>query len=446
MTNNVLKMDLSQLMMVAAQYRKGIHNQVVTSEAFVPHILNENNFLVMAGTEEIRNFLTNIHFSKDDISQIKKLEPLKSVFASSNFEKFLEEFKFTGDMWAMTEGEIAFSGEPLLRITSTLSETFMIKTYVLSVLNHNIKVASRAARMVLAARGCPVLEFGTKKSQHEAAIDSARSAYLAGFTSTSNVEAAIKYNIPVANAMSHMWVAAHENEEQAFQSFKDIYNNPIIHIDTYGILHGAKLASKISFLEGVIVEPENLSQLSEVRDILDSNGCKRSKIIVSGNLNEYDIYRLSLSNNYIDSYIIENILSENFNVDYEMVYDDRNNKPFIFLPGGSTPGRKQVFLDQRNGGWSHLLALENVVQPSSELIPLLDCHIKHGKIQDENVMDLEVSRKYCNASLLNMPSAFTSLNKQPESLSHIHKSVEKLFRGAVNEYRLAMGKRRNESI
>jgi nicotinate phosphoribosyltransferase len=447
MTNNVLKTDLSRLMMMAAQYHKGIHNQVVTCEAFVNQLPAQKNFLIMVGTEEIRNFLANLHFSKDDIAQIKELKPLKSVFATSNFDKFLEDFSFTGDMWAMAEGEIAFSKEPLVKITSTLSEVHMIETFILSVLNHNISVATKAARMVLAARGRPILELGTRQVHHESAVNSARSAYLAGFSSTSNIEAAIRYKIPVANILPYIRVFTDKNEE----------SDSTLFIDTYEILNGAKsLASKFSHLKGVMLDVRDSNRLLEVRELLNNeNNGSNVKIVISGELDEYHIDKLSKSDDLIDSYIAEESLSiltdsnglyDPLIVDYEIVYDDENDKPFHSL--SCIPGRKQVFLDQRNNGWSHLLVAENVIQPSSELIPLLDCYIKNGEAQHENIVDLEVSRKYCNASLLNIPSKLTSLIKTLDPQLYIHESVEDLIinKGVINGYELVLGDWWNESL
>lgn len=455
MEKNILKTDLYQLTMMAAQYRKGIHNQVVTCEAFVRRLPNERKFLVMAGTEEIRNFLTNLRFSKDDIAQLKELEPLKQVFATSNFDKFLEDFCFTGDLWAMAEGEIAFAGEPLIQITATLPEVHIAETYILSVLNHDMKVSSKAARIVLAARGRPVLEFGTRRTHHEAAVNAARSAYLAGFSATSNVEAAVRHKIPIAGTMSHMWVMIHESEAQAYKSFKETYNSPILLIDTYDTLNGAELASQIPLLEGVRLDSGDLNQLSrEVRTILDNNGCNRAKIIVSGDLNEYSIDELAKTGAPIDVYAVgtELVVSKDvpsLGAVYKVVYDDTNSRPLVKLSSGKVtlPGHKQVFLDQRNGGWSHLLTLKDTIEPSAELIPLLDCHIKGGEVQDKNVVDLEVSRKYCNAALLNLPSELTSLSKQSTEVPlHPHVSVKRMFNEAMNEHRLAMGKRRDDSI
>jgi nicotinic acid phosphoribosyltransferase len=279
-------------------------------------------------------------------------------------------------------------------------------------------VATKAARMIMASRGRSILEFSTEKMHHEFSVDSARSAYIAGFSSTSNIEAAIRYKIPIADVNSYMYIIVDKNNKSGSALF----------INKYKTLNGAKpLTSKLSHLKGIILDVINLNWLPEIRKLLNNN----IKIIISGNLDEYCIDKLSKFGGLIDSYIVENPLFIFTNsdglynplvVNYEIVYNNESNKPFHSL--FYIPGRKQVFLDQRNNGWSHLLAEENVIQPSSELIPLLDCYIKNGKAQRKNIIDLNISRKYCNASLLNIPSEFTSLIKILNSPLYIHESIK----------------------
>lgn len=445
--SKVLKTDLYQLTMLAALFRKNLYKKVVTCEAFVRKLPLERKFLVMAGTEEIREFLVDLKFSADDIKQLKELQPLKNIFATSNFDKFLEEYRFSGDMRALAEGEIAFAGEPLVQITGTLADMHMAETFVLSVLNHDIKVASKAARIVLAARGRPVLEFGTRRTHHEAAINAARAAYLAGFSATSNVEAGIKYKIPVAGTMSHMWIMTHKNELQAFQDFQDVFKTPILLIDTYDTITGAQYASKIPSLNGVRLDSGDFKALSVlVRDILDKADCQRAKIIVSGDLNEYSIDELARAGAPIDTFAVgtELVLSTDvpsLGVVFKVVYDHSDNRPLIKLSPGKTtfPGKKQIFLDQRDGGWSHLISVNDAIQQSEYLSPLLDCHIMDGKRVDSSVVDLELSRKYCNAALVNLHPRLASLKIEAvDSPVYPDDSLIKLYEEAVNGFSMAM--------
>lgn len=442
-----LKTDLYQLTMLAALYRKNLYNKIVTCEAFIRKLPAARKFLVMAGTEEIREFLLNLRFSKDDIKQLRELAPLKNVFATSNFDKFLEEYRFSGNMRALAEGEIAFAGEPLIQITGTLADVHVAETFILSVLNHDIKVASKAARIIIAARGRPVLEFGTRRTHHDAAISAARAAYLAGFSATSNVEAGIRYKIPVAGTMSHMWIMTHKNELQAFQDFQDVFKTPTLLIDTYDTITGAKCATKIPSLNGVRLDSGDFKTLSIlVREILDKADCQRAKIIVSGDLNEYSIDDLARAGTPIDIFAVgtELVLSTDvpsLGVVFKVVYDHSENRPLIKLaPGKSTlPGKKQIFLDQRDGGWSHLISLADVTHQSEYLSPLLDCHISDGKLVESSVVDLEISRKYCNAALVNLHPQLASLKLEVvESPVYPDDSLKTLYEEAVNGLNMAM--------
>ncbi|MFA5048326.1 MAG: nicotinate phosphoribosyltransferase [Patescibacteria group bacterium] len=439
--STALKTDLYQLTMLAALYRKNLYKKIVTCEAFVRKLPPERKFLIMAGTEEIRNFLLDLRFSREDIKQLKELQPLKNIFITSNFDKFLEDFRFSGSMWALAEGEIAFAGEPLVQITGTLVDVHMAETFVLSILNHDVKIASKAARIVLAARGRPVLELGTRRTHHEAAINAARSAYLAGFAATSNVEAAIKYKIPIAGTMSHMWIMTHKNELQAFQNFQDIFKTPTLLIDTYDTIIGAINAAKVSSLNGVRLDSGDFKTLSSsVRDILDKAGAKKAKIIVSGDLNEYSIDDLICSGAPIDTFAVgtELVLSTDvpsLGIVFKVVYDHTENRPLIKLSPGKTtfPGKKQIFLDQRNGGWSHLISLENAIQQSEYLSPLLDCHISNGKKVENCVVNLEISRKYCNAAMVNLHPQLASLKLETiDSPVYPDDSLKNLYEEAVN--------------
>lgn len=446
-----LKTDLYQLTMIAASYFVGNrHNNKATCEAFARTLPACRKFLVMAGTEQIREYLSNLHFSKDDIQFLKEHKELKSLMSSSSFDKYLEDFQFSGDVWAMAEGEIVFAGEPLVRVTGTLPEIHMAETYVLSVLNHSIHVASKAARMVLAASGVPLLEFGTRRTHHEAALDSARAAYLAGFSATSNLRASNKYGIPSAGTMSHMWVMLSENEDVAFTQFAEAYRNPTLLIDTYDTVEGAKKAAKIKGLGAVRLDSGDFESLSrEVRRVLDDEGRHATKIVVSGDMNEYKIAELMradarkgyLNRAPIDMFGVGTELVvpkdvHSLGIVYKAVYNDTKNEPVIKLASGKTtmPGAKQVFLVQKDDGhWEHLVALEHSDDEELKgMVPLLDCIINNGKICEDNVVDLEVSRKYCNAALIDMPAHLGILDSDllvPVPVRP-HESITQLFKKA----------------
>jgi len=407
---NALKTDLYQLTMMAAQYCKGLHKKKVSCEAFVRTLPLNRKFMVMAGTEKIIDFLLNLKFTQDDIKYIREIPELKNIMMTTNFESYLEDFKFTGDLWALSEGEIVYPQEPFVRITGTLPEVHMAETFILSVLNHDVKIASKAARIVLAARGKPVLEFGTRRTHHEAAVDAARAAYLAGFSGTSNVEAGKRFGIPVRGTMSHMWVMIHESEQEAFYNFKDVYNSPTLLIDTYDTIEGAKLALKIPLLSGVRLDSGDLFSLStEVRKLLNQSNPK-AKIIVSNDLNEYKIDKLAKAPIDVFAVGTELVVSSDMpslGAVFKVVYDDSTKRPLIKLSEGkmTLPGKKQIFIKD---DYTHILALEN---SNLKLDKLLDCYIKKGKRIIPSI-ELDVYRNYCNANLACLNNECSSLEEE----------------------------------
>jgi nicotinate phosphoribosyltransferase len=431
----ILKTDLYQVAMLAAHYKNGSGNKIITCEAFARKMSDARNFLVMAGTSNIKNFLENMKFSCDDISYLKTVSSLAPIFNTSNFETYLEDFKFTGDMWAMVEGEVVFPEEPLVRITAPISQAHMVETYILSVLNYEMKIASKAARIVLAARGKQVVDFSTRRNHHEAAIDTAKAAYLAGFSATSNVKAGQTYGIPIIGTMSHMWVMAHNSEEEAYQKYKEAFNQPSILVDTHEPINGTELAVKLSALESVRLDSGDLANLSKtIRSILDNNCRESAKIIVSGDLNEYKIEKLFKSP--IDTFavgteLVVNSDNTSLGIVYKAVYNDDNGKSLVKLCIGkeSLPGKKQVFLDTRKDKWTHLIAVEGEVRQSNMLTPLLDCYIKNG-VANYGLVGLEVARRYCNGCLANLHKDLASLNPSSGNYVIPHISLINLFKGA----------------
>lgn len=404
-----LKTDLYQLAMMAGYFHGGMANKVVTCEAFTRKLPRGWRFLVMAGTAEIREALGSLCFLESDMAVLRDIPAIRKAVTPA-FEKWLCDLRFTGDMWAMAEGEIVFPGEPLVRITAPLPQAQLAETMILSILNHDMRVASKAARITLAAEGKPVIEFGTRRTHHEAALRAARAAYLAGFAGTSNVEAGYRFGIPVKGTVAHMWTMIHDNEAEAFEKWAKIWDEPTFLIDTYDTLHGAKLAAEIKNAAAVRIDSGDLCADSGlVRHILDEAG-SQAKIMVSGDLDEYAIRGLLRAGAPIDTFGVGTKLvapddAPSLGVVYKAVYDEEKSRPLIKTAGGKAtmPGRKQVFLDQRESGWTHLVALDGEVEPSELLTPLLDQHIANGSVV-EGATDttLEVSRCYCNAALASL--------------------------------------------
>jgi nicotinate phosphoribosyltransferase len=403
----ILKTDLYQIAMVSGYFRSGMADRVITCEAFARRLPSSRRFLVMAGTSEIREALCSFRFSKEDIEFLHSIPALREAMSPA-FAEWLSAFRFSGDMWAMAEGEIVFPGEPLVRITAPLPQAQLSETLILSILNHDIKVASKAARMVLAACGKPLMEFGTRRTHHEAAVRAARAAYLAGFHSTSNIEAGRRFGIPVSGTVAHMWTMVNASESEAFGKWSRLWSRPAFLVDTYDTEAAVRIVAGIGNAATVRIDSGDLaSEARMARRILDGEG-SRAAIVASGDLDEYSIRHLVSSGAPIDMFGVGTKLvvpddAPSPGIVYKAVQDETDGRPLIKASGGKTtmPGRKQVFLDQRKGGWIHLVALDGVVQGDEFLTPLLDPHIVGGRAVSHDV-GLEASRRYCNAALTSL--------------------------------------------
>ncbi len=200
----------------------------------------------MAGVERLAGYLAGLSFSDDDLDFMHEIPALRPAL-SDDFVAFLRDFRFRGDVWAAPEGSVIFANEPIVRVTGDIIEAQIIETYLLSILNHAVKVASKAARVVLAAGGAPVVEFGSRRTHDEAAVDAARAAYVAGCAGTANVEAGRRSGVPLVGTAAHMFIMAHarpglsssESERLAFASFADLYPDQcVLLVDTYDSARG----------------------------------------------------------------------------------------------------------------------------------------------------------------------------------------------------------------
>jgi nicotinate phosphoribosyltransferase len=314
-----LKTDLYQLTMAAAYHRRGIAAERVTCEAFLRRLPPRRSFLVMAGVPRLVEYLANLRFSAEDVAFLRTLPQLAPAL-ESGFADVLLGFRFGADVWAAPEGSVVFANEPLVRVTGSLLEAQIVETYLLSVLNHAIKVASKAARVVLAAAPADVVEFGSRRTHDEAAIDAARAAWVAGCAASANVEAGRRHGVPVVGTAAHMLTMAHARpgvphtvtERESFVTFVETFpHEPILLVDTYDTPAGIDnaIAAAGEKLGGIRLDSGDLLELSCLaRAKLDAAGLTRARIIASSGLDEHTIAGLVAAGAPIDAYGVgENI-------------------------------------------------------------------------------------------------------------------------------------------
>ena len=367
---NALHTDLYQLTMAAGYFHRGMTGDVATCEMFVRRLPKARRYLVAMGRERVLSYLTGLRFTPEQIAFLSELPALRDAMTPA-FREYLAGFRFTGDVWAAPEGTIVFANEPLFRVTAPLIEAQIVETFLLSVVNHQTMVASKAARIVRAASPAAVVEFGSRRTHPEEAVDAARAACAAGCVGTSNVEAGMRFGLKVTGTAAHMWTMAHASEEAAFQGYVEVFPNAsILLIDTYDTLRGAERAAKIARdkLQGVRLDSGDLLALSRgVRKVLDEHGCASAKIVASGDLNEYKIAALREENAPIDLYgvgtdLVTSLDAPSLGGVYKLVELDRGGArtPIAkFSEGkGTLPGPHQVWRFRSGGeGFSDVIAL-----------------------------------------------------------------------------------------
>ncbi|WP_213454473.1 nicotinate phosphoribosyltransferase [Rhizomonospora bruguierae] len=284
--------DHYELTMVGAALRDGTADRHCVFEVFARRLPAGRRYGVVAGTGRLMDLLREFRFDEDGVAFL-----LDSGVVDAETARWLAGYRFTGDVEGYAEGELFFPGSPILTVSGTFAECVVLETLVLSVLNHDSAIAAAAARMVTAARGRPVIEMGSRRTHEEAAVAATRAAYLAGFASTSNLAAGARYGIPTAGTAAHAFTLLHDDEPAAFASqVAALGKNTTLLVDTYDIAAGIRNAIAIAGpdLRAIRIDSGDLSVLAQhSRELLDSLGATETKIIVSGDLNEYAIAALA---------------------------------------------------------------------------------------------------------------------------------------------------------
>src|SRR6204780_4098018 len=226
--------DLYELTMAAGYLQTGFDARA-TFELFVRHLPAKRNYLVTAGLEQALEFLEHVHFTKDEISYLRR-HPIFCNIRDEFFD-YLAEFRFTGDVWAMPEGSLLFPGEPMLRVVAPIIEGQIMESYLLATLSYQTMIASKAARVVTAAQGRQIVEFGARRAHGPAAsLLAARASSIGGAVGTSNVLAGQEFDMATYGTQAHSWVMAHEDEKEAFAHFLDGFpEHAVLLLDTYDV-------------------------------------------------------------------------------------------------------------------------------------------------------------------------------------------------------------------
>jgi nicotinate phosphoribosyltransferase len=290
--NAALLTDQYELTMVNAALRDGTASRSCVFEVFARRLPPGRRYGVVAGTGRLVEILADFRFTDGDIDFLRSSGVVDDATAA-----WLAGYEFRGDISGYAEGELFFPGSPILTVSGTFAECVVLETLVLSVLNFDSAIAAAAARMVTAARGRPVIEMGSRRAHERAAVASARAAYLAGFAYTSNLAAGQAYGIPTTGTAAHAFTLLHDDEQSAFASqVAALGKNTTLLVDTYDIAQGIRNAIAVAGpdLNAIRIDSGDLSILARhSRELLDSLGAPDTKIIVSGDLDEYSIAALA---------------------------------------------------------------------------------------------------------------------------------------------------------
>ena len=307
MRNLTMMTDLYQLTMMYGYFKAGKHKERAVYDLFFRRQGDETNYAVCAGLEQVIDLIKNLRFEEDDISYLRSL----NLF-DEDFFCFLKDFRFTGDIYAIPEGTVVFPMEPLVRVSAPLGEAQLVETALLNIVNHQTLIATKASRVVYAAQGDAVLEFGLRRAQGpDAGIYGARAALIGGCASTSNVLTAQMFGATAAGTHAHSWVMSFPNELDAFRAYAETFpENCMLLVDTYDTLKsGMPNAIKV-FRElrergyepvGIRLDSGDLAYLSkQARKMMDDAGFPKARVFASGDLDEYTIADLKQQGACID--------------------------------------------------------------------------------------------------------------------------------------------------
>ena len=309
-TNYTMLFDFYELSMANGYFQTPLKDRITYFDVFFRRVPDGGGFAIAAGLEQVIEYIRDLNFTEEDIAYLRT----KNCF-TEEFLEYLRTFKFTGDIWAVPEGTPIFPGEPVLTVRAPAVQAQFIETYVLMELNHQSLIATKASRIVRAAEGRPVAEFGSRRAQGASgAILGARASYIAGCAGTACVQADRDYGVPATGTMAHSWVQMFPDEYTAFKTYCELYpNNATLLVDTYNVLRsGVPNAIKV-FKEvllpkgitkcGIRIDSGDLAYLSrKARKMLDEAGLTQCKIVASNALDEYLIRDLLVQGAKLDSF------------------------------------------------------------------------------------------------------------------------------------------------
>jgi nicotinate phosphoribosyltransferase len=423
--STALLTDRYELTMVAAALADGSAERRCVFELFARRLPEGRRYGVVGGTGRLVESIGRFRFGPEE------LEPLSDVVDSATLD-WLADYRFSGDVDGYPEGELYFPGSPILTVRGTFADAVVLETLALSILNHDSAVASAAARMVTAAAGRPLIEMGSRRTHEAAAVAAARAAYLAGFAATSNLEAERRHGIPTAGTAAHSWVLLHDDELTAFTSqVKALGPETTLLVDTYDIRRGVELAVQAAGpgLGAIRIDSGDLGVLArQARDQLDALGARDTRIVLSGDLDEYAIAALRAEP--VDSYGVgTSVVTGSGAPTAGMVYK-------LVEVDGRPVAKRSASKESRGGAKSAVrrykptgTALEEVVHPVGHPVEVgphdrvLPVPLLRGGEPVAGLPTLEESREHLRAALVSVPWEGLKLSRGEPALTTVFEGI-----------------------
>ncbi len=441
MPSAALYTDLYQLTMMQGYFDQDM-NDTAVFEFYVRELPPERGFLLAAGLEQVLDYLEDLRFTSHDMQWMRD-----SGFFTKEFVDSLEGFRFTGDVHAMPEGSVFFPNEPILRITAPLSQAQLVETRIINILQFQIMIASKAARIVLAAPGKTLIDFGLRRSHsREAGLFAARASYISGFTGTATIPAGALWDIPLFGTMAHSFILAHDDETQAFENFARSHpDNVVFLLDTYDTEKAAhkivdlapRLKQEGINIRGVRLDSGDLNHHArEVRKILNGGGLDEVKIFASGDLDENKVQDLESYMAPIDGYGIGTRLTTSadaptLNCAYKL--QEYAGRPRRKLSEGKStlPGGKQIY---RKFSADHKMTGDTLALDKEDMEgkPLIEACMRQGE-RCRPKASLDEIRKRAAQELSCLPKRLYSLKQDSPYPVKISNALKELTQSLDRE-------------
>ncbi|MBI4963794.1 MAG: nicotinate phosphoribosyltransferase [Desulfomonile tiedjei] len=387
--NYTLDTDLYELTMVAGYRSLGKKNQRACFDLYYRQNPDDGAFCVFAGLESVINYVNNLGIYPDDIEYLART----GVFSPEALDQLASGIEFTGDIWAVPEGSVVFPNEPLIRVVAPIPQAQILETTMLALVGHQTLIATKAARLCIATKGAPVIDFGTRRAHGvQAALYGARAAYIGGCAGTSNTKAGKLFGIPAKGTHAHSWVESFDEEIDSFRGFAEVFpDNSVFLVDTYDTLEGVRKAAEVAEemrkagkrLMGIRIDSGDLAYYSKAaRRILNAAGFPDVKILASSDLDEWLIESLRDQGAQIDIWCVGTRLITSYQtpalgVVYKLMAADKGDGkllPKIKISQNpqkvTNPGVKKIirFYNGNDRMIGDLLAQEDEPIPSGEFV------------------------------------------------------------------------------